>query len=202
MADEVVRVDPVSFTPEAIRGWIGQFGAMGPIVYVLLYAMNTVTLLPPIGILSLTAGLAFGPLVGCVAIMAGAMLGTSATFFISRRLGRSFVDRWLKGKFKSLDDRLGHRGFQTVFFFRMVPIVPYEPLNYLSGLSKIPFRDYVGATFLGLLPGAAAAAFLGDALLTPFSTRFFIVVGAYAGYTVVVLVISSRFRRKPDHAVV
>lgn len=195
-------MDPVSFSPDAIRGWIGQFGTLGPVVYVLLYALNTVTLLPPIGILSLTAGLAFGPLVGCVAIMAGAMLGTTATFFISRRLGRAFVDRWLKGKFKSLDERLGRRGFQTVFFFRMVPIVPYEPLNYLSGLSKIPFREYAAATCLGLIPGAAAAAFLGDALLTPFSPRFFIVVGAYAVYTVVVLVISSRFRRKPDHAVV
>lgn len=195
-------MDPLSFTPEAIRGWIGQFGALGPVIYALLYALNTVTLLPPIGILSLTAGLAFGPAVGCAAIMAGAMLGTTATFFISRRLGRSFVDRWLKGKFKSLDERLGRRGFQTVFFFRMVPIVPYEPLNYLSGLSKITVREYAAATCLGLIPGAAAAAFLGDALLTPFSTRFFIVVGAYALYTVVVLVVSSTFRSKPDHVAV
>ncbi len=195
-------MDPVSFNPDAIRGWIGQFGALGPVVYVFLYALNTVTLLPPIGILSLTAGLAFGPLVGFVAIMAGAMIGTSATFFISRRLGRSFVDQWLKGKFKSLDERLGQRGFQTVFFFRMVPLVPYEPLNYVSGLSKITFRDYAGATVLGLIPGAAASAFLGDALLKPFSTRFFIVAGAYALYTVVVLVVSSTMKRKPNHAVV
>ena len=195
-------MDPVNFNPEAIRGWIGSFGTLGPVVYVLLYAVNTVTLLPPIGILSLTAGLAFGPLVGCVAIMAGATLGTSATFVISRRLGRGFVERRLKGRFKSLDDRLERRGFQTVFFFRMVPLVPYEPLNYLSGLSPISFREYAAATFLGLIPGAAAAAFLGDALLTPFSTRFFLVVGAYALYTVVVLAVSSTITRRSDHAAV
>ncbi|OGX39195.1 MAG: hypothetical protein A3C53_04395 [Omnitrophica WOR_2 bacterium RIFCSPHIGHO2_02_FULL_68_15] len=195
-------MDPVNFNPEAIRGWIGSFGTLGPVVYVLLYAVNTVTLLPPIGILSLTAGLAFGPLVGCVAIMAGATLGTSATFVISRRLGRGFVERRLKGRFKSLDDRLERRGFQTVFFFRMVPLVHYEPLNYLSGLSPISFREYAAATFLGLIPGAAAAAFLGDALLTPFSTRFFLVVGAYALYTVVVLAVSSTITRRSDHAAV
>jgi len=195
-------VDSLSLSPAAIRDWIGQFGTLGPVVYVLLYALNTVTLLPPIGILSLTAGLAFGPAGGFMAIMAGAAIGTSATFFISRRLGRSFVDRFLKGRFKSLDERLGQKGFQTVFFFRMIPIVPYEPLNYVSGLSKITFRDYAGATFLGLIPGAAAAAFLGDALLEPFSKRFFIVAGAYALYTVAVLVVSSKLRSKPDHAAV
>lgn len=202
MVEAVVRVDPLSLSPEALRGWIGQFGALGPFVYVFLYALNTVTLLPPIGILSLTAGLAFGPAAGFLAIMAGAMIGTSATFFISRRLGRSSVERVLKGRFKSLDERLEQRGFQTVFFFRVIPIVPYEPLNYVSGLSKITFRDYIGATFLGLLPGAAAAAFLGDALLEPFSKRFFIVAGAYALYTAAVLVASSKLRSKPDHAAI
>ena len=190
-----------SLNPEIIRTWIAQFGSAGPVIYVFLYALNTVTLLPPIAFLSLSAGLAFGPAIGFVVILAGAMVGTTATFLISRYLGRGFVERFLKGKFKSLDEKLEQNGFSTVFFFRMVPIVPYEPLNYLSGLSKIKFRDYGLATLLGLIPGAGAAAFLGDALVEPFSKRFFIVVGAYLAYMVLVFLISSKTGKKASHAI-
>jgi len=164
--------------PDLFRHWISQFGPAGPFLYILLYAANTVTLLPPIGILSLAAGLAFGPLIGFVSIMAGAMLGTALTFMISRRLGRGFVEKRLKGRFKSLDEKLGSKGFATVLFFRLVPIVPYEPLNYMSGLSKIRFRDYWLATFLGILPGAAISAFFGGSLSKPFSPRFIAAAGA------------------------
>lgn len=161
-----------SFSSEGLRMWISQFGVAAPFVYVALYAVNTISLIPPIGILSLAAGLAFGPIVGFAAIMAGATIGTSATFFIGRRLGRAFVEKRLRGRFKSLDESLEKKGLATVLFFRIVPVVPYEVLNYASGLSKIRFRDYALATFAGLIPGAAVAAFFGDSLSQPISWKF------------------------------
>jgi uncharacterized membrane protein YdjX (TVP38/TMEM64 family) len=182
MAHPLVCVEAMtqifSLSPEAARIWISQFGVAAPFIYVALYAVNTVTLIPPIGILSLAAGLAFGPIVGFAVIMAGATIGTSVTFFIGRRLGRAFVERRLKGRFKSLDESLEKKGFATVFFFRVIPIVPYEVLNYASGLSKIRFRDYAVATFTGLIPGAGVAAFFGDSLTRPLSPRFILAIAA------------------------
>ena len=182
--------------PSFLRGWIGRFGIWAPLVYVLLYALNTVTLLPPIGVLSLTAGLAFGPVVGFVAILAGAMIGSTATFFIARRLGRRFVERRLRGRFRSLDEALGKRGFATCLFLRLVPLVPYELLNYAPGLSQVRFRDYGLATFLGLIPGAAVAAFFGDSLTQPFSPRF--LAGA-AALLALIAVPAVWIRRRPSH---
>ena len=72
------------FTPEVIRHYILGFGPWALTVFVGLYALNTVSLLPPIGIMSLAAGFIFGPFLGSVGIMLGAFLGTSMTFFISR----------------------------------------------------------------------------------------------------------------------
>lgn len=183
-------------TPDALRHWIGQVGAAAPFLYVALYAANTVTLLPPIGVLSLTAGFAFGPIVGFLGIMVGAMIGTSLTFRIGRRFGRAFVERRLKGKFKSLDAALERNGFSTVLFFRVVPIVPYEVLNYASGLSKIKFKDYGLATFLGLLPGAAVAAFFGDSLTQPFSLRFVAGLAALGILIAIPIVYLQRRRRR------
>lgn len=153
-----------AFSPQGLRDYIQGFGKLAAVVYILAYALNTISLFPPIGVLSLTAGLVFGKLWGAIYLMIGALIGTSCTFFISRFFGRGLVDRLLKGRFKNLDELLERKGFITVLFFRVVPIVIYEVLNYISGLSKIRFRDYFFATFIGLIPGVVVASFFGGTL--------------------------------------
>ncbi len=153
-----------SFTPRAMRDYIQGFGRLAAVVYVIAYVLNTVSIIPPIAPLSLSAGLAFGSVWGAIYLMLAAMIGTSLTFTISRFFGRSLIDRLLKGKFKNLDEKLEKNGFMTILFFRVIPLVPYEVLNYASGLSKIKFKDYFLATFLGLIPGVVIAAFFGGSL--------------------------------------
>ncbi len=185
-----------SLSPDSLRAWISQFGAAAPFIYLCLYAINTVTLLPPIAILSLTAGLAFGPVIGFLGIMAGAMIGSAATFFIGRRLGRGFVEKRMKGKFKSLDEQLERRGFVTTLFFRLIPLVPYEVMNYAPGLSRIKFRDYWLATFLGLLPGAAVSAFFGNSLAEiKTNPKGFIIALAALGALIAIPIIYLKFRK-------
>jgi len=153
-----------ALTPAALRDYIQGFGRWAAVVYVLAYALNTVSIVPPIAVLSLTAGLAFGKILGAILLMTGAMIGTSSTFFISRFFGRAFAGKIMQGKFKNLDNLLEKKGFVTIFFFRVIPLVPYEVLNYAGGLSKIKFRDYFFATFLGIIPGVVISAFFGGAL--------------------------------------
>lgn len=153
-----------SLTPAALRDYIQSFGQLAVLAYIIAYALNTISILPPIAALSLAAGLAFGEVRGALYLMTGAMIGTSTTFAIGHYFGRGLIGKILKGKFKDLDDRLAKNGFMTVLFFRVIPLVPYEVLNYAGGLSKIKFRDYFLATFLGLIPGVIVSAFFGGSL--------------------------------------
>jgi len=153
-----------SLTPAALRDFIQSFGSLAVLAYIIAYALNTISILPPIAAISLTAGLAFGAVWGALYLMLGAMIGTSATFMISRYFGRNLIEKMLKGKFKELDEKLAKNGFMTILFFRVIPLVPYEVLNYASGLSSIKFRDYFLATLLGLIPGVFIAAFFGGSL--------------------------------------
>lgn len=153
-----------AFTPGAIRDYIQSFGRFAAIVYVAAYILNTISIVPPIAPLSLAAGLVFGAFKGALYLMGAAMIGTSCTFAISRYFGRGVVEKYLKGRFRNLDEKLEKNGFMTILFFRVVPLVPYEVLNYASGLSKIKFKDYFLATFLGLIPGVVIAAFFGGSL--------------------------------------
>jgi len=174
------------FTPASIRDYIQGFGRLAAFAYIIAYALNTISIVPPIAPLSLTAGLAFGEIWGALFLMTGAMIGTTITFIISRFFGRGFIEKILKGKFRNLDEKLEKNGFMTVLFFRVVPLVPYEVLNYACGLSKIKFKDYLLATFLGLIPGVIVSAFFGGSLgeiktfKDVFAPKFLVAIGLMA----------------------
>lgn len=153
-----------TLTPASIRNYIQSFGRLAVLVYIIAYVLNTISVLPPIAPLSLAAGLAFGEVMGAVYLMTGAMIGTSITFMISRFFGRNFIRKILAGRFKNLGEKLKDKGFITILFFRIIPLVPYEILNYAGGPSGIKFKDYFLATFIGLIPGVAIAAFFGGSL--------------------------------------
>ena len=153
-----------SFSPASIRDYIQSFGSLAGVAYVIAYALNTVSVLPPIGFISLSAGLAFGKALGALLLLLGASLGSTCTFFISRFFGRQAVEKLIKGKFKEFDDSLAKKGFVTILFLRLIPLVPYEALNYVPGLSKISFRSYFFASFIGFIPGVIVSAFFGGAL--------------------------------------
>jgi uncharacterized membrane protein YdjX (TVP38/TMEM64 family) len=186
-----------SLTPAALRDFIQSFGKLAVLAYIIAYALNTVSIMPPIAALSLTAGLAFGAVWGALYLMFGAMIGTTVTFMISRYFGRVLIEKMLKGKFmawamggptialwlKDLDEKLAKNGFMTILFFRVIPLVPYEVLNYAGGLSRIKFKDYFLATLLGLIPGVIISAFFGGSLgeiksfKDIFAPKFLIAIG-------------------------
>lgn len=193
-----------SLTPAALRDFIQSFGKLAVLAYIIAYALNTISIVPPIAALSLTAGLAFGPVWGALYLMMGAMIGTTATFLISRYFGRALIEKMLKGKFKGLDEKLAKNGFMTILFFRVIPLVPYEVLNYAGGLSRIKFKDYFLATLLGLIPGVIISAFFGGSLgeimsfKDIFAPKFLIA----AGFMVIIIAIPAIYRiirKQPIH---
>ena len=162
--DYLSTIDWTSLTPQKIKEFILGFRPWALGVYIALYAMNTVSLLPPIGLMSLAAGFIFGPLKGTIGLMIGSFLGTTVTFFISRNLGGPFVEKMIKGKAKDIQNKLDQNGFKVILFMRLIPIFPWEVINYASGLSKIKYRDYILATMIGILPAVLVQTFFTDRL--------------------------------------
>ena len=170
-----------SFSPEVLKHFILGFGPWALGVFIILYALNTVSLLPPIGIMSLAAGFIFGPFYGSVGIMAGAFLGTTATFFIARFFGSQFVDSMIKGKAREFQQKLDQNGFKVILFIRLIPLIPWEVVNYASGLSQIKYRDFILATLIGIFPSVLIQTFFTDRL-SKFNWKdptFMIALGAF-----------------------
>lgn len=180
-----------TFSSDVIRHFIGGFGPWAIVIYVLLYAVNTISILPPIAFMSLSAGFLFGPVFGFIALTLGSFLGTSATFFIARRFGGEFVDKITKGRAVEFQRKLSNNGFFVILPIRLIGFPPWELVNYVSGLSKISYRDYITATMIGIMPAVIIQVFFSDRL-SDFNLKdpmLYMAVGAFVLLAVIPTII-------------
>ena len=150
------------FDAGAIETWLRSFGIWAPAGFVLLYAAGTVLFFSG-ALLSLAGGALFGPVWGTVWNLLGATLGATLAFLIARGLGADWVARRLGGQFQRLVDGAAAEGWRFVALMRLVPLVPFNLLNYALGLTRISLSTYVLASAICMLPGAIAYTWLGYA---------------------------------------
>ncbi|MDW7680384.1 MAG: TVP38/TMEM64 family protein [bacterium] len=170
------------FTPTNVKNFILSFGVWAPVVFIVIYALRGAVLVIPVGIMSFAGGLAFGKWFGTIYILIGATLGASLSFMIARYFGRQFIETfsWLhKGKIKQFDEGIERNGFRMMLFMRLMPLFQYDAVNFGAGLSKIKYRDYVLATFIGMAPGGFINATLGSSLENIISVQFFAALGFF-----------------------
>ena len=128
--------------PEQLRSSVEDAGAWGPVLYVIGYAV--LVLVPtPASVLTILGGALFGLVEGVLLAWLGAVLGAVGGFAIGRRLGRPAVDRLLGGRLAQADRVLAEHGLSAVLAVRLVPLFPFTPLNYASGLVGVRWRHYL-----------------------------------------------------------
>ena len=138
-----------------------------PVIFVGIYATATALAVPGT-ILTLAGGAVFGFFWGTLYNFIAANIGANAAFIIARSLGGDAVRR-LIGKdskvLNKLDGIVQRHGFRGLLTLRLIPLVPFNALNFGSGLMRLKWRDYAIATLVGILPGTAIYTFFADALL-------------------------------------
>ena len=98
--------------------------------------------------------------------MIAANLSAIGEFLIARYLVREMVEKFLKDKVGKLDEAIEERGFITVLLIRLIPNLPWDVQNFGLGLTRVKFRDYFLATFVGIMPGSFALIYLGSSFIS------------------------------------
>lgn len=148
------------FDVQLLQQWLDQAGFWAPVIFILIYMIATVLFLPG-SILTLAGGALFGPVLGSFCNITGATLGAAISFLISRYLMSDWVSRRAGGKVKQLVHGVEAEGWRFVAFVRLVPLFPFNVLNYALGLTKIRFIEYLLASYIFMLPGAIAYTYVG-----------------------------------------
>ena len=144
--------------------WAAAHGEGSALLFLALYVLATVCLVPGL-ILTLAAGAIFGLARGVALVSAGSVLGASAAFFIGRTFAREWTQQRIAAwpRFRALDGALGERGFWIVLLTRLSPLLPFNLLNYAYGVTAVRARDYVVASWLGMLPATVLYVYAGSA---------------------------------------
>ena len=150
------------FAADHLEAELRALGRWAPPAFIALYAAGTVLFVPG-SVLTLAGGALFGPLWGTLWNLSGAVLGATLAFIAARYVAADFVARRAGARLKSLVAGVEAEGWRFVAFVRLVPLFPFNLLNYALGLTRIGLAEYVAASAVCMLPGAFAYTYLGYA---------------------------------------
>lgn len=145
---------------EALQAMVGDLGAWAILAFIAFYAIAPILFLPGT-VFTLLAGALFGPFWGTLYALTGATIGATLAFLIARYLASDWVRRKARGRLRQLIDGVSAEGWRFVAFTRLVPLFPYNLLNYALGLTGIRLDHYVVTSFVCMAPATFAYAYIG-----------------------------------------
>ncbi len=196
------RFLPIQDILSRILDWVGQLGPWGPVLFIALYIGATVFFIPG-SVLTLGAGAVFGVALGSVYVSIASTLGATCAFLIGRYLARDAVGRRIAGhdRFAAIDAAVAQEGWKIVGLTRLSPIFPFTLLNYAFGLTRVSLRDYVLASWIGMMPGTVMYVYLGSVAHAAAggrtrTTAEWVLYGVGLLATVAVTILVTRLARK------
>ena len=158
-----------------LRELIGEHILFAPMIYVLCFAILPIFLFP-VPVLAVVAGAVFGLFAGSLYTIIGAMINSVLMFYIARFLGFRAVSDFTQNSKSKILKILGEPGgkFSLILILRLMPLVPYNALNYACGVMNVSLREYVVATFVGIVPATFIMVNLGEKALDMRSNGFII----------------------------
>ena len=150
-----------------LESWVSQYGALGPVVFILIYIVACILFLPGLPI-TIVGALAFGAVRGTIFSSIGSVLGATAAFLIARYAARAMVERKIRDnkQFEKIDKGVQKHGWRMLMITRMVPIFPFNLQNFAYGLTKIKLSTYILVSWICMLPAAIAYNFMAGSVVS------------------------------------
>lgn len=142
--------------------WVQSLGALGPIVYIIIYNLATLLFIPG-SLLTLKGGCLFGVFWGSVYVLIAAIFGATLAFIVGRYLSRDWVSCQIDKypKFQAINVAVAKEGWKIVLLTRLSPIFPFNLLNYAFGVTQVSLKDYILGS-LGIIPGTVMYVYIGS----------------------------------------
>jgi uncharacterized membrane protein YdjX (TVP38/TMEM64 family) len=153
--------------PDVVRAAFARFAESGwaPLVVPLVFVGGGLIAFP-LTIMIVATAAAFGPWLGTLYSVGGALLSALSTYAIGALLGREALRDWLGPRLDRVRERIRRQGVIAVMAIRLVPVAPFTVVNVAMGASEIRLLDYLAGTLLGLAPGLIVMAALGHRVMS------------------------------------
>ena len=153
--------DSISENYQQIDQAVSQNYLISMVIFFIVYLMIAASCLPGLGLLSFMSGLLFGFLYGTIICSFASTIGAAITFLISRHFLRDTLEKRLKERFEKINRELTENGKFYLLSIRLLPILPFQLINPVLGLSKVYLKDFYLYSQLGMLPVTAILTYAG-----------------------------------------
>ncbi|MES0809846.1 TVP38/TMEM64 family protein [Roseibium sp. SCPC15] len=149
---------------QELAGFVDQNIVLAVLTYLVVYTVSVALSFPGASLLTIAGGFLFGWILGGFATVFGATLGACAVFLVARSsFGEVLTKR--AGPFLSrLAKGFRNEAFSYLLFLRLTPVFPFWLVNIAPAIFQMPLSSYALATFVGIVPGTFAFAFIGSGL--------------------------------------
>jgi uncharacterized membrane protein YdjX (TVP38/TMEM64 family) len=142
--------------------WMTHNPTAAEFVFVVIYALSSMVFIP-ITMLQLGAGWAFtivwkgaigyGVAASVVACFTGSVLGGLASFLRARYMMRDLIEIFARRYpiVKAADQALQRDGLRIMLLMRLCPLIPFQSLNYLGGITQVSWKTFT-LSLIGILP--------------------------------------------------
>lgn len=179
---------------DELRERLESLGGTAWIAFIVLYAIVAVTPIP-VTVMAVTAGLLFGVIEGSILSVIGALIGSWIAYWLARGLGKTTVKRLLGRHASTVEGQLDNSGFRAVFVLRLMPGLPYWPVNYGSGAFGVSQRDYLLASSIATVPGQVSLVAIGSFISDPSVANASVVVAAWITVITMTILALRRWRK-------
>jgi uncharacterized membrane protein YdjX (TVP38/TMEM64 family) len=146
----------------SIEAWLIGYGWAAPLIFIALYVLVAAVFIPAT-LVTLAGGMLFGPLFGALYSLIGASLSATLMMLLARYVAGDWAASWTQRWLRRVIDGVNEEGWRFVFLMRLIPGIPFAPLNYAFGLTRIRLGSFLLATVAGMLPAAIVINYVGYA---------------------------------------
>lgn len=158
--DDYITFENLKKNREALQEFVKNHYILSVLCYIIIY-ISTAFFIPGAIPLTIAGGLLFGVFWGTVYVCIGATIGATLAFFSARYLiGEWLQDRY-RNQLRSFNKEMARHGHYYLILIRLTPLLPFFLINYLAGLTLIPFRVFLWTFLVILLPGSVIYTSIG-----------------------------------------
>ncbi|HBV22330.1 MAG TPA: hypothetical protein DEB42_00870 [Jeotgalicoccus sp.] len=146
--------------PEVLREIIQGYGWAGWLIFIGITALIAITPIP-VTIPALVAGSLYGVIAGSLFSFTGVIIGSWIGYWLARLTGQELTFKLLGRHGPTVKKYLGNAGFLAMCTARLMPGLPYWPVNYGAGALGVSQYAFLSATFIASIPGQISLVSLG-----------------------------------------
>ncbi|MEE2995779.1 MAG: TVP38/TMEM64 family protein [Pseudomonadota bacterium] len=146
---------------ESCQFWVKNYGAVAPVVFMLIYSLAVAFSVPGAAFVTIAAGFIFGPYFGTIYAVIGATIGAVIVFLAAKYALGAILRPKAYPALKRMEAGFRENEISYMLVLRLIPLFPFCLVNLVPAFLGVSLRSYTIGTVIGIIPGAFVYALVG-----------------------------------------